>query len=504
MKITIGDIYSSTQRHSVAWMPDTLINGHLLITGDSGTGKTHNLRRFCEELSQTGVTLDRIHIFDPHGDINVEGSHIEFSQSTPYAFNPLEISADPHFGGVRRAIANFIGLIQRSSRKLGPTQEAVLRNILLDVYQMKGFNADNPDSWGVRDGQAPVGLVDGRIYLDIPFEEKEIAKDAARQGGASLQFDSGVKAWWTDLMCEKLSRWPVKSWGKTFPTIHDVIALTQFKLKQLFVGTDQRGLIALDAACRAQNSLLSKIKSTRRRITQEESEVLQAERDRAGERAKEAMCSFIDHIATGDELDDLIRYQSPDTLKSLLDRLENLRATGVCRSVTPPYDPSKKIWRYGLRAYGDDEKRMFVENLLERIFQRAIERGEVDGIRDVIIIDEAPKFMSEESDHIICRIINEARKFGIALFLVAQSPTQYPEQILAGVGCKIVLGLDPMYHRMAAAKLAIDQKLIESIRPRQLILVNLKVKGNLARWLPVQLESQVTQAPRLVLQSATA
>jgi DNA helicase HerA-like ATPase len=130
---------------------------------------------------------------------------------------------------------------------------------------------------------------------------------------------------------------------------------------------------------------------------------------------------------------------------------------------------------------------MFVENLLERIFQKAVARGETREITDVIIIDEAPKYMVDDTGHIICRIINEARKFGISLILVAQSPTQYPEQILAGVGCKIILGLDPMYHRMAANKLALDQKYIELIKPRRQIFVNQKFNGSVAKWMPVQL-----------------
>jgi hypothetical protein len=473
----------------VFWGPSDLINGHLIMCGDSGSGKTFNLRSFCRQiLSTAGNEVQRVHIFDSHGDIDVSASHIEFSQSTPYAFNPLEINPDPHFGGVRRSVANFIGMIQRSSRKLGPTQENVLRNLLLDAYQMRGFHPDNPATWVVEGLQAdPEGLQAGRIYLDIPFEEKELAKDASRRANCTLQFDQSVKCWWTDRRGPELQRWGIKNWGRQCPTIHDVIGLAQFKLKQLFVGTDQKGLLALEAFCRAQQALQSKIRSTARRGASEDAESLQAERDKAAHKAMEAMGNFIDKIASGTELEDLIRYESQDTLKSLLDRLDNLKATGVCRSVAPPYDPNELIWRYGLRAYGDDEKRMFVENLLERIFQRAVARGEVDGITDVVIIDEAPKYMVDDGDHIICKIVNEARKFGVALFLVAQSPTQFPEQVLAGVGCKIILGLDPMYHRMAASKLALEQKYIEKIRPRKLILVNQKVKSEVPKWFPVVL-----------------
>lgn len=491
MKVQIGHslVPPGAKASPIEWIPADLINGHLIMCGDSGSGKTFNLRSFCRQiLSTAGPSVERVHIFDSHGDIDVDASHIEFSQSTAYAFNPLEINPDPHFGGVRRSISNFIGMIQRSSRKLGPTQESVLRNLLLDTFQMRGFHPDNPSTWIIDSSQnKPNTLVDGRIYLDIPFEEKELAKDAARRINCTLQFDQTVKCWWTDNHDADLLKWGVKNWGRQCPTIHDVISLVQFKLKQLYIGTDQKGLLALEAFCRAQQALQAKIKNTARRGASEEAEGLQAERSRAADKALEAMGSFIEKISSGTELEDLIRYESQDTLKSLLDRLGNLKATGVCRSVTPPYDHNELIWRYGLRAYGDDEKRMFVENLLERIFQRAVARGEVDGITDVVIIDEAPKFMVDDGDHVICRIINEARKFGIALFLIAQSPTQFPEQVLAGVGCKIILGLDPMYHRMAASKLALEQKFIEKIRPRKLILVNQKNKGMVPNWFPVEL-----------------
>lgn len=491
MQVQIGRSISARGEAGapLLWAPDALINGHMVMCGDSGSGKTHNLRSYCRQIeASAGPRLERIHVFDSHGDIDVPGSLVEFSQSTPYAFNPLEINPDPHFGGVRRAIGNFIGMIQRSSRKLGTTQESVLRNLLIDVYLQRGFHPDNPATWGLDGGHGrPAGLPEDRIYLDIPFEEKELAKDVARREGVALMFDTAARCWWTSEHTDALQRWPARSWGKQYPTIHDVISLAQFKLKQLFVGTDQKGLLALEAMCRAQSSLISKVKNTMKRAASEDEDALQAERDRAAEKAVVAMKNFIEKVATGTELDDLIRYESQDTLKSLLDRLDNLKATGVCRSVAPPYDPRELIWRYGLRAYADDEKRMFVENLLERILQRAVARGEVDGIREIVIIDEAPKFMVDEGDHVICRIINEARKFGVALFLIAQSPTQFPEQILAGVGCKIILGLDPMYHRMAAGKLALEQRHIEQIRPRQLILANQKLKGSVSKWFPVLL-----------------
>lgn len=495
MQLTIGRHFSHERNplsgQPFTWRPDELINAHMVLTGDSGSGKTHQLREMCRQMARTaGSSLQRIHLLDSHGDIEVPSSHVQFSQSTPYAFNPLEVNPDPHFGGVRRSISNFLGMLQRSSHKLGTSQENVLRNLLMDVYQMRGFNPDNPATWSLDGGgDRPEGAAAGRVYLNVPFEEKELAKEVARQEGLTFRFDANIhpKCWWVDRHEGGMLRWPEMTWGKQYPTIHDVISLAQFKLKQVFVGTDQKGLLALEGLCRAQGALVSKVKSTIKRAAVDDEEVLQAERDKAAEKAMVAMKAFVERVATGTELDDLIRYESADTLKSILNRLENLRATGVCRSVPPPYDQNEVVWRYGLRAYGDDEKRIFVENLLERIFQAAVARGEVDSITDVVVIDEAPKYMVDDTGHIITRIINEARKFGISLILVAQSPTQFPEQILAGVGCKVILGLDPMYHRMAATKLALDQKWIEKIQPRKLIFVNQKFKGSVAKWMPVDL-----------------
>ena len=477
----------------VVWDPTTLINPHLIVTGDTGSGKTVNLRHWCEQLAgQGGAGLQRVHVFDSHGDINVPASHVEFSQSTPYAYNPLQVDPDPHFGGVRRTVASFMSLLQRSSRKLGPVQEAVLRNLLIDVFIWKGFHPDDPSTWHVREedrqGRMPADLPTDRIYLDIPPEEKEVAKSIARGEGALLRFDWDARSWWTDHHVGGLQRWPAMSWGKRAPNIHDVLSLARLKLRQLFVGTDQKGLLALEGVCRAHAALVRKIKDTRRRSAEEDEELLQAERDRAAEKALHATKAFIEKIATGTEIDDLIRYESADTLKSIIDRLENLAATGVCRSVEPPFNPGQLIWRYGLRAYGDDEKRIFVENRLERILQAAIARGEVPHVTDLVIIDEAPKFMVDgDGGHVINRIVNEARKFGVALFLIAQSPTQFPEEVLAGVGCKVILGLDPMYHRMASNRLALDMAYIERIRPYELALVNLKRRGQLPQWLPLGL-----------------
>lgn len=506
MQIEFG--HQPPQGNPLVWAPSQLINPHLIVLGDSGSGKTANLRHWSAQLARVGAAggLHRVHIFDSHGDIDVPASTVVFSQSTPYAYNPLEVDPDPHFGGVRRTIENFLTMIERaakgSSRTLGARQIAVLRTLMMEVYMRRGFHPDDPSSWIVGpNAGAGRDMPPGRIYLDIPIEENEVAKRAARAEGVSLQFDGDARCWWTNRHVGGLLRWPVMTWGKRAPTVPDIYGAAKQKLKQLFLGTDQRSVAALEQLSKAHRDLMNKVKTTRQRAQEEDAEFLQSERDRAAEKAIEATTNFIQRMATGTEIDDLIRFENSETLKSICMRLENLIASGVCRTVPPPFDERQMIWRYDLRAYSDEAKRIFVENRLERLFQAAVARGQVPGVTDLVVIDEAPKYTEDGSDHIIARIVNEARKFGIGLFLLAQSPTQLPTELLAGVGCKVLLGLDPGYHVRASAQLALKQEHIQRIQPYVLGLVNFKARGELAKWVPLALPNlsgvAATQPERL-------
>ena len=133
----------------VIWDSDMVATRHMLIMGQSGSGKTYTLRNIINQLkNQNKDTNFRIHVFDFHGDIDLEGSSsVKFSATTDYGFNPLIINPDLDFGGVRNKIQSFIGLINSSGRSLGPKQESVLRNLLLDLYAANGFYVNKPETW---------------------------------------------------------------------------------------------------------------------------------------------------------------------------------------------------------------------------------------------------------------------------------------------------------------------------------------------------------------------
>lgn len=123
------------------------------------------------------------------------------------------------------------------------------------------------------------------------------------------------------------------------------------------------------------------------------------------------------------ELTDIIKYDSREVMKSVVERLENLNAIGIFKDLPPPFDPNLNIWRYDIKALSMDEKKLFVSFVLESIFYHAMQRGLQEDIVEVIVLDEAHNFLSDYLENITNVIAKEARKFGLAMFCASQSPT---------------------------------------------------------------------------------
>lgn len=136
MKVPFGYCAVSVKHkrppEAIYWDSTRLINGHTLLLGMSGSGKTFTLKRMISGMQRQGGGKTRFHVFDVHGDIRIEGaSEVMFAELTPYGLNPLRVNPNPHFGGVRKSIQNFLKTVAKaSSTPLGVKQEAVLRNVL--------------------------------------------------------------------------------------------------------------------------------------------------------------------------------------------------------------------------------------------------------------------------------------------------------------------------------------------------------------------------------------
>lgn len=424
MQINLGYDSSTFKQQNpkeVIWDSLKLINGHVLIMGKSGTGKTYTLKKMLNQLSEQTDGKFRVHIMDVHGDIDIEGSStVKFSEATPYGFNPLSINADPDFGGVRKRVQSFIGALERTGFKLGPKQSAALRNILYDLYAANGFYDGRPETWGLKDKP-----------------------------------------------------------GKKQPSMQDAVRYASAKLRGMFLGTSSETVSALEKLHRKQGQIHRRLKDMNKQAhNKEETEKLQQDIDKLSEEVIELFKQHVETVKTGFEMNDLIKYDSKEVMKSVVDRLENLNSIGIFRPENPPFDPSNPIWRYDIKALSTDEKKLFVSFILEAIFHRAVQRGVQKDVVEIIVLDEAHLFLTDDADNPINIIAKEARKFGLGLFAASQSPTHFSDDFLSNVSTKIILGIDQMYWDGSVRKLKMEAQALEWITPHKTLLVQLNNKGD--------------------------
>ncbi|QOT82263.1 DUF5710 domain-containing protein [Cupriavidus basilensis] len=451
----------------------------MIMMGDTGSGKTHQLRHVCDSLVRSSSAQTRIHVLDRHGDIDVQGaSSVFFSQSADFGINPLELNPDPHYGGVRKRVQAFISGINRTSQRLGHRQEAVLRNLLLDLYRSMGFSLDDPRTWHAANA-AEIYSVPGkedRLYLEVPYEEIDRAKKCG------IRWDGDEKAWWCPHgeHTGERRRWPAKVAGQRYPTLLDAIRFSNNRLKAMFLGSSQQAVRSLEAVQRVAKSLAVKQRRAARMaevmVGEEE---ISAELAEARAKAIAAYTAAVNAMVTGRELDDLLKYDSIETVKSVVDRLENFYAMGVFRSVPPPHDPGAKVHRYVMTALHDDAQKLLVDTKAEEIFSRAMQRGEQSEVRDVLVVDEATVFISDEKDHILNRIAKEGRKFGVMLLLASQGPGHFTDDLMSAAGTKVMLGFDRNQWRDANRMLGMSTKALEWIIPRRRCVITMKVAGEL-------------------------
>lgn len=471
--------YKRQEKKPVVWDTDLLVNAHSLIVGMSGSGKTYTLRKMIAHMLQTcGNETPRIHVFDVHGDITIPGaSSVRFSEQTDFGMNPLRVIADPHFGGVRKRIQSFLNTMNRVMRALGPKQEACLRAILTDVYEAHGFKIDDPETWQV-DSDMPVLMTDGdksRLYLDVPRSEKDEAKALGAKYTGEPLF-----AWWVPANAYEgaITRWPPKLVNRTHPSIKDALRVAQHILTMSFLGTGAEAVSYLEVANRAsvsyQRKLLLALRKGKALLDDDQ---LTAELEKAKQKAIDSYTNYANSIATGTELKTLMKYDSIDVLKSVVDRLGNLDAIGIFKATPPPFDYGRPVWHYNINALSLQERKLFVLFKLEELFNDAVRRGEQDHVRDVLILDEAHIYTDDTPDNIILTIAKEARKFGISLICASQSPEHFPNDFVASVATKIVLGIDEQYWRSAANKMRLKEEALAWINSQVTMLVQFKMKG---------------------------
>ena len=130
----------------VDWSPGQLNNGHMIILGGSGAGKTETIRCIASELAAQAMPVILI---DFHGDMAANTGDIrsyKIREGGEYYFNPLEL--DPTIDEITplRATSDFVDAISINFPTLGIQQRRKIKNIIRDCYRMSGITG-NTGTW---------------------------------------------------------------------------------------------------------------------------------------------------------------------------------------------------------------------------------------------------------------------------------------------------------------------------------------------------------------------
>ncbi|MDN7012581.1 ATP-binding protein [Methanoculleus sp. FWC-SCC3] len=130
----------------VNWSPGRLNNGHMIILGGSGAGKTETIRCVASELAAKEMPVVLI---DFHGDMAASDGDIrsyKIREGGEYYFNPLELDSDIDEITPLRATSDFVDAISINFPTLGIQQRRKIKNIIKDCYRTSGITGKT-ETW---------------------------------------------------------------------------------------------------------------------------------------------------------------------------------------------------------------------------------------------------------------------------------------------------------------------------------------------------------------------
>lgn len=466
------------------------LNPHILILGTSGSGKSRSIREMVAQCVKSSKGKVRFHVLDVHGDLGMAGaSTVDFSRYSPYGINPFVVNPNPNSGGPLPAVLTFIDTLNQASRTpLGIRQEEAIVELAMRVYKNFGFT-DNPATWSLNgyDDVLVSSGSDNRIYLNVPFAEK----DKARENGA--RWCPNKKMWYVQSQAYTgaITAFSPAFKARQYPTLTDLLAYADQLREERFLGSDQKALRALGELNKMAKRLHKKKMDAIRHLRREGSKHFDSDEELALDQARrdaiEAHTRYVNAIQTGEELELSEKFEDASILEAISRRFKLLTMMGFFKDNEPPFDEAAPIWHYQLKdiTRGED-KRLFVLFTLRDLYYKATQRGIQSDITEVVILDELGALVTsadEKGDGIIGKIAREARKYGLALWAANQDLKNIPPGLITSTATKIVLTLDEGAWADASTKLRIDMKLVKWCAPLQFCAIQMKLKGeSSSRW----------------------
>jgi hypothetical protein len=209
--ITIG---TDNRGNLIEWSFPTVSNFNMLFEGQSGGGKTWTIHQMTSRVYVRGATF---HIVDVKGDFRHDNfvdsgcghyvkpddfNIIKFDYFDGASINPLQVPRNKEGGGVLMTVESMKQLVKQFAPNTGIKQLGYLTDILREVYQKKGIDHDDMETWGrpaptLDDVLAQVDLVASMITAKLPIgtveEILESYGKARRKGESVIQKAHGTE-----------------------------------------------------------------------------------------------------------------------------------------------------------------------------------------------------------------------------------------------------------------------------------------------------------------------
>ncbi|NJN12204.1 MAG: type IV secretion system DNA-binding domain-containing protein [Richelia sp. RM2_1_2] len=151
---------------NVTWNPVVLPNGHIVLIGASGSGKTQTLKAIARDLPQVFPEV-RIIIIDFHGDLELpDETCYPLDMESPHGINPLVVDLDTKGGGPNLQAISVAATFKKAL-VLGANQEGLIIDILNSCYRMKAIVQDDFNTWT----KTPPTFADVRNEIEARIED---------------------------------------------------------------------------------------------------------------------------------------------------------------------------------------------------------------------------------------------------------------------------------------------------------------------------------------------
>lgn len=410
---------------SFCWNPDQETNPHLLIWGGSGAGKSRLLRKVIGYLRDQGK---HVHVLDVHGDLGCGGENqmIFGGRHQYHGINPFEFELSEN-GGPNMQAHEIVAMFRKSyMSNMGPMQEMILRQLIMDTYRQRGIVDNDMSTWPQSYEGLP-SLLDMKDLIE--HIEDAIASGFGSFSKVIRRNGSALREWQNKL-------------NRLITEIENLEQVSGASKEQKARDLIEKNTIEIEA-------LQEDIRAKKDRLLCYFDEYLNHAFLDGSIPEYEKVVS--DQDITDLDLSFYAKKNAQKVIESLSLYVTALVQHGVFCATPPPVKPG--LNRYDLSRLPDEAKVFFIDILVAKVFRAVRMRGEYRELPDnrrirgekvdtFVVIDEAQSILpiskneKESPRQILNRVVGEARKFGLGLIIVSQSPTVFPAPMFTNIATK--------------------------------------------------------------------